>query len=449
VKTTLEAAQIAAEFRRAKANFRWPRKLKGVIQSLLERHFSGDPTLPDARRLVDVSFENAFPDSEVAALALSGEDHVYAQNIARLSKFATFFGYPLSLEIPLRAERDLDFLGSKDMEWSPFRLLNLLLMQAVPFTHRVAVVTSVRNEGLGILEWIAHHRALGIDGFFIYTNDNDDGSDTLLNALANSRVIRLIKNEVITAGSIQTKVLEHALLFLEELRSFEWVLFIDVDEFFIPRTPERSLPSVIDALERNPQGESASAACFHWKWFGSHNAFSRTSGFLLERFPFSIHNEHVKSLVRLRDVVSMRRVHVPILVEGCHAVASDFSHFDLTHVEASSVYGLGQINHYWNRSFEEFVLKRERGRISKAKQGDLLDYSTFFLWGANGRQGNYDPPLPAYVQNQKQAYQELMEIPGVPEALGEIEGQFVIRMKDIDQRVGLRSVYDRFLMGSG
>ena len=38
----------------------------------------------------------------------------------------------------------------------------------------------MRDEGLVILEWVAHYRALGFDTIVVYTNDNTDGSDDLL-----------------------------------------------------------------------------------------------------------------------------------------------------------------------------------------------------------------------------------------------------------------------------
>ena len=60
---------------------------------------------------------------------------------------------------------------------------------------RAAVVTSIRNEGVALLEWVAHYRVLGFDTIFIYTNDNTDGSIALLERLAEHGIIRLRWNE--------------------------------------------------------------------------------------------------------------------------------------------------------------------------------------------------------------------------------------------------------------
>ncbi len=50
-------------------------------------------------------------------------------------------------------------------------------------TQRVAIVTTMKNEGPFILEWLAYHRAIGVTDFLIYTNDCTDGTDTMLQML--------------------------------------------------------------------------------------------------------------------------------------------------------------------------------------------------------------------------------------------------------------------------
>ena len=54
---------------------------------------------------------------------------------------------------------------------------------------KITLVTTMRNEGPYLLEWIAHHRAAGVSDFLIYTNDCDDGTDALLDVLAAAEII--------------------------------------------------------------------------------------------------------------------------------------------------------------------------------------------------------------------------------------------------------------------
>ena len=56
--------------------------------------------------------------------------------------------------------------------------------RAVTPRKDLCLVTCARDDGLHLLEWLAHHRSIGVELVFVYTNDNIDGSDELLRALA-------------------------------------------------------------------------------------------------------------------------------------------------------------------------------------------------------------------------------------------------------------------------
>ena len=153
-------------------------------------------------------------------------------------------------------------------------MLNLAVLSSLPCYRKAAVVTSIRNEGLGILEWLAYHRSIGLDTFYVYTNDNTDDSDGLLRILARHGIITLIENEVGPAVKVQAKILEHSLHLLPELRDYYWALYIDVDEFFMSRCePGLTFESFLSHFDKSFPGDKPSAVCFNWKWFGSENAY--------------------------------------------------------------------------------------------------------------------------------------------------------------------------------
>ena len=64
--------------------------------------------------------------------------------------------------------------------------LNAMARSKVPPIKDFCIIAIARNEGLYLLDWLAYHRAIGAQAVFLYTNDNDDGSDQLLGALAKS-----------------------------------------------------------------------------------------------------------------------------------------------------------------------------------------------------------------------------------------------------------------------
>ena len=45
------------------------------------------------------------------------------------------------------------------------------------------IVSTMKDEGPFILEWVAHYLALGFDHFIINSNDCSDGTDLILQRL--------------------------------------------------------------------------------------------------------------------------------------------------------------------------------------------------------------------------------------------------------------------------
>jgi hypothetical protein len=56
------------------------------------------------------------------------------------------------------------------------------------------LISSLRNEGPCLLEWVAFHCAIGFDRIVIAHNDCDDGSAQMLSALAELGWITAIEN---------------------------------------------------------------------------------------------------------------------------------------------------------------------------------------------------------------------------------------------------------------
>jgi len=438
------AIGLIAAFADSGADFASPLRLRDVLRKLFSEH--GD--MFETMNLTLLAIESLFGDEPMPALPadMTDAERFYAERLNGFRDYVRYFGRPVGVADAGYTGSGEDFLGTGAGVWSPFKLLNFMLMMAIPPRRKIAIVTSVRDEGLGLLEWIAHHRALGITDFFIYTNNNSDGSEHLLEMLAAHHLIRLIYNEVNPDTPIQTKVAEHSLHCLRELRDFEWVFYIDVDEFFIPRNAgyrmEEFWRDIAASLKR-----SQAAICFNWKWFGSENGYAKEEGLLLERFVHSIHNEHVKSLVRPRDVISMSRVHVPILLPGRVAVRSDFEPMSAMTGKIAPVYDRGQLNHYWNKSFEEFAMKKRRGRISQTLAGAQLDYSVFFSWGENGKRGNFDPPPAPLLERTSQALAELLAIPGLRALQAEIDARFRETIDIIAKAENLRQIFDDHVTG--
>jgi hypothetical protein len=130
----------------------------------------------------------------------------------------------------------------------------------------IAIVATARSEGVYLLEWIAYHRLLGVDKFFLYSNDNDDGSDALLAALHTARIVTWTRSELASGSSAQSKAYGHALNVNLALLDYRWGLFVDIDEFLV-LNPARY--SGIREFTRRQEMRETDAVGINWVMVGS------------------------------------------------------------------------------------------------------------------------------------------------------------------------------------
>jgi len=342
----------------------------------------------------------------------------------------------------------LDFLGElhEPGTWTPAQCLNLLVLGQTPPRRRAAVVGTMRDDGIYVIEWVAFYLSLGFDHVFIYTNDNADGSEHLLRRLAALGVITLIESE--TSGKVrpEVKAFNHAVNMLHELRDYEWVLFVDSDEYFVPGPNyHHAVGNVLDAVMRRYPDGRAGAIVYQWLWFNSAMVFERRPGPLIERFQYATPHWLTKSLVRLRDVLSMLRQHFPDLRPHRLIVDSAFDPLDPDNAWKAwpTQYSGGRINHYWPKSFEEFSLKKARGdSLTLAENEYARDFKLFFEWNGLETAETYHPIDPTFLMRVRDRIAQIRVLDGVAVCEQEVERGFRRLVARHDQAGGLRRVYE-------
>lgn len=136
----------------------------------------------------------------------------------------------------------------------------------------VALAACMRNEGVFLLEWLAHHRALGFDAVIVVTNALTDGSDALLDALAARGLVTHLPQEVPEGVAPQDSgmdlVLSHA-----RARGLTHLLHIDSDEFLVLHRG-----TLADLMDRTA---SADVVAIPWRAFGDSGLTQWTPGDLV------------------------------------------------------------------------------------------------------------------------------------------------------------------------
>lgn len=133
---------------------------------------------------------------------------------------------------------------------------------------KILSATCVRNEAPFLVEWIAYHRLIGITDFIVFSNDCDDGTDALLDRLADQGVLRHIRHQAQPGKSVQWMALQ-ALGQQRAAKGFDWVLFSDIDEFPMIHRGARRLPDAIAAM-----ADTVEAIALPWRLFGANGVAS-------------------------------------------------------------------------------------------------------------------------------------------------------------------------------
>ena len=137
---------------------------------------------------------------------------------------------------------------------------------------RLAICAIFKNEAAFLLEWIAYHRVVGFDHFYLYDNDSTDGGTDLI------RQSSLARHVTVTQWPPRPGQLSAYRHFINHhAQACDWVAFIDLDEFLLP-LQERSVRSLLDRIP------SASAMLVQWRVFGPSGWERRPEGFVIDNY---------------------------------------------------------------------------------------------------------------------------------------------------------------------
>ncbi len=249
-------------------------------------------------------------------------------------------------------------------------------------------ILCVRNEAAFLLEWLAHHRAVGFDHFLVFSNDCDDGTDNMLDHLASLGGLTHIRNDgPYDQGGIQFTALKKAAK-MDLVKDADWILPLDVDEFVNIHAGNGTLNDLHAALP------DATAITLTWRMFGNNDqvrfqdkpvteVFDRAAPEILF-WPWRA--SMFKTLYLNDGTYKKPGVHRPRDPDQDKLEAARWydSHgrtldeqFKTRRIFSNygrPNYGLAQINHYPLGAMESYVLKADRGRAVHSDDLLGLDY---------------------------------------------------------------------------
>ncbi len=252
---------------------------------------------------------------------------------------------------------------------------------------RALAVLTVKNEAAFLLEWLAHHRAAGFTDFLILSNDCDDGTDAMLDRLAELGVVAHLPNPGPHEGGVQFAGMKRADKHPVVAKA-DWIMTLDIDEFVNIHTGDHTLAALIAALP------DATAIPLTWRLFGNAGAvlyvdepvtdqFTRAAPAILT-WPWRA--AMFKTLYRNDGTYGKLGVHRPKNPDPDRVDAARwfdgagrelptrFRRQQIFSPFGRDNYALAQLNHYPLQSAQSYLVKCDRGRAVHSADRLGMDY---------------------------------------------------------------------------
>lgn len=255
--------------------------------------------------------------------------------------------------------------------------------------YNALLVGIMKNEGPYVLEWVAHHLAVGFGNILIFSNDCDDQTDRILDRLDEMQLVKHCPNPkgvFAQLGVWQVAALRYATLFNMYIDA-QWVLTVDVDEFLEITPGDHRLDDLFD------QSPAFDLMSFTVVGYNSSNIKHIGDGSVQGQFlqpqmdikqldsADSKKKAAVKTLMRNGIDGAMFRNHRPkinnfsksdgIWLNGAgRSMPPEFTDQKVNLHPAEKSLGLAHVNHHSLRSMESFLVKADRGdAVTEGRMG--------------------------------------------------------------------------------
>jgi hypothetical protein len=224
----------------------------------------------------------------------------------------------------------------------------------------LAICAIYRDEAQYLREWVAFHRLVGVERFYLYNNCS---IDTHENALAPFIEDGTVMVEDWHRFPAQIQAYDHCLKARRD--DARWIAFIDVDEFLFSPTGQPVAELLVE-YERWP------GVGVNWAVFGACGHRTRPPGLVVESYTRRTAdpgiNRHIKSIADPKRVRAFSMPHSFMYFDG---LTVDENKRPITGPPFSTTEDVSfsrlRINHYSTKSEEEYRRKLGRGPADSSK----------------------------------------------------------------------------------
>ena len=278
----------------------------------------------------------------------------------------------------------------------------------------------MKDEAPFLLEWYAHHLAVGFTKILVYTNDCSDGTDEMLIRLEELGLGYHRRNDIPEGVKPQPSAMKYAQA-EPKVAEADWILMFDADEFLCINYGDGTLDPMLDAAG------DANGIVITWRIFGSGNVvdWSRdpvTEQYLYAAPPTWNKGWGVKTLFKFDPDKWKIGIHRPSIknkhletgfpdtvkwLNGSGQPMEDYFKFrGWRSIRRTVGYQWAQMNHYAVKSIDSYAIRKFRGNVNNKKDKYNADY-----WSLQDRNEVYDDKILRYTERRKQIMEELLTDP--------------------------------------
>ena len=287
---------------------------------------------------------------------------------------------------------------------------------------QVTAVSMMKDEGPFVIEWVAHHLAVGFSDLVVYTNDCSDGTDDLLIRLEQLGLAHHRRNAIPEGLRPQPSALNCA---QDEpvVRGSDWVMVFDADEFVQVRLGDGSLDGLLAATK----AQGANGIVVTWRIFGSGGVVEWSRAPVTEQYLMAAPLDWnkgwgVKTLFTFDPDHWKLGIHRPKMktkwiktafpdqvnwLNGSGRVMEDYFKFrGWRSITRTVGYDWVQLNHYAVKSVDSYAIRKMRGNVNFKKDKYNSDY-----WALQDRNEVRDDTMLRYAAARGRIIAQLLADP--------------------------------------
>jgi hypothetical protein len=254
----------------------------------------------------------------------------------------------------------------------------------------LAVAALIRNTARYLVEWLEFHRLVGVERFYLYDNESEDGTREALAAYVDEGIVVLRDWPGSVDGDPRNLNTLQGTAYMDCIRTHgaeaRWIAIIDQDEFLFSPTGEL-LPSLLVGYERWP------AVAVNMASFGTAGHITPSPGLVIENYTKTIDKERaggfreriapgafsrrVKNIV---DPLAVAKFHTPHSFSFTRGIAVDENGYPLRMgLTRSRSFERLRVNHYFAKSEDEV-----RAKLPRRTDNQRDDVEAAVRWVSSG-----------------------------------------------------------------